>query len=302
MSGSRQSASVRVPGTTSNCGAGIDTLGLALNLYNRVTLSRLPSVSAQPERAADARALELVKGSAERFFAAAGCVPFGFQYRVEGEIPTARGLGSSATIITGVLAGLNAMSDAGLSRQTLVELATATEGHPDNVSAALLGGFTISRCDPGTGRFLNAIKVTVPATLSFVVASPGIELVTKTARSELPPSVPFFDAVKSINSAAYLAAVFATGEMDKLRHAVRDFMHEPYRLPKIPGARAAIAAGIEAGAATGWLSGSGSSVLCVCGQPEAERVAASMCAAFWRESVPCEARILAAENDGLVVE
>lgn len=302
MSGSRQSASVRVPGTTSNCGAGIDTLGLALNLYNRVTLSRLPSVSAQPERAADARALELVKGSAERFFAAAGCVPFGFQYRVEGEIPTARGLGSSATIITGVLAGLNAMSDAGLSRQTLVELATAIEGHPDNVSAALLGGFTISRCDPGTGRFLNAIKVTVPTTLSFVVASPGIELVTKTSRAELPPNVPFFDAVKSINSAAYLAAVFATGEMDKLRHAVRDFMHEPYRLPKTPGARAAIAAGIEAGAATGWLSGSGSSVLCMCGQPEAERVAASMCAAFWRESVPCEARILAAENDGLVVE
>lgn len=302
MSNGRHAVSVRVPASTSNCGAGIDSLGLALGLFNRVALSKTPGAVPHPERAVDARAQELVGESAAAFFIAAACAPFGFDYRIESDIPTARGLGSSATIIAGVLAGLDVLAGTGWPRHKLVEIATAIEGHPDNVSASILGGFTVSRCDPVTGIYLNTIRIVVPATLAFVVASPGIELQTKPSRGSLPASVPFFDAVKSINSAAYIAAVFATGELDKLRHAVGDFMHEPYRLPKIPGARPAIEAGMEAGALTGWLSGSGSSVLCVCRPEDADRVGASMCAAFWRESVPCEARVLAPDNTGLVVE
>jgi len=115
----------------------------------------------------------------------------------------------------------------------------------------------------------------------------------------LPASLPYFDAVKSINSAAYFTAAMATGDYAKLRHAVADFMHEPYRLPKIRGAREAIAAGNSAGAFAGWLSGSGSSVLCVSLRPQAERVQAAMLGAFQRETVTAEARILPADNAGL---
>jgi homoserine kinase len=79
-------------------------------------------------------------------------------------------------------------------------------------------------------------------------------------------------------------------------------MHEPYRLPKIPGAREAIAAGVTAGAFTGWLSGSGSSVLCVCAQAQAAKVLAAMQKAFAGNSVASEARVLAADNAGLRLE
>jgi homoserine kinase len=93
--------------------------------------------------------------------------------------------------------------------------------------------------------------------------------------------------------------VFATGDFAKLRHAGGDFMHEPYRLPKIRGAAEALAAGTAAGAYTGWLSGSGSSVLCVSSQAESAKVAAAMCAAFAGAKVSCEARVLTADNAGL---
>lgn len=302
MNRARHTVRVRVPASTSNCGAGFDSLGLALGLYNRITLTWATGLTAQAARPSDERAGEMVAQSANAFFRASGCIPMGFVYQVDGDVPVARGLGSSVTVIAGVLAGLDAMNGTQLSRQKLVEIATAIEGHPDNASAGILGGFTVSRCDPESGAYIDTVRVVVPGELAFVVASPSIELLTKDSRGALPASVPYFDAVRSINSAAYFAAAFAAGDFDKLPHAVADFMHEPYRLPKIPGGRAAISAGVEAGALTGWLSGSGSSVLCVTRRAHADAVAASMCSAFWRESVPCEARVLSADNDGLRIE
>lgn len=302
MSLTGNSVTVRVPASTSNCGAGFDSLGLALSLYNRVTLTRIPSSEIRAETANDKRAQEMVEQSAAAFFSAATPPPFGFSFHIDGEVPAARGLGSSVTVIAGVLAGLDVLAETQFLRHKLVEIATALEGHPDNASAGVLGGFTVSRCDPETGKYLDTIRISVPDELVFVVASPSVELLTKESRGALPTTMPYFDAVKSINSAAYLTAAFATGDFDKLIHAAGDFMHEPYRLPKIRGARAAIDAGIEAGALTGWLSGSGSSVLCVARADSAERVTASMCAAFWRESVPCEARALKADNEGLRIE
>jgi len=299
MSNGRDTVTVRVPGSTSNCGSGFDTLGLALALYNRVTLTRAAGAAPLPERAADGRAQVMVAETAALFFKTAGKAAAGFRYRIEGEVPAARGLGSSVTVIAGVLAGLDALHGTGWSRHKLVELATALEGHPDNASAGILGGFCVSRCDPATGAYLDTVRIAVPAELAFVVISPDGEILTKESRGLLPATLPYFDAVKSINSAAYLTAAFATGDFEKLRHAAGDFMHEPYRLPKIPGARAALAAGAAAGAFTGWLSGSGSSVLCVCPRAEAEKVSAAMRGAFARESVACETRVLAADNAGL---
>jgi len=302
MSSARQTVTVRVPGSTSNCGAGFDSLGLALGIYNRVTLSRAAAKTPQPERSIDARAAEMVGGAADAFFRAAALPAAGFRFRVDGDVPVARGLGSSVTVLAGVVAGLDALHATALSKHKLVEIVTELEGHPDNASAGILGGFTISRCDPASGAYVDTIRVPVPDKIAFVVASPELELLTKESRGALPEKLPYFDAVKSINSAAYLAAAFATGDYEKLRHAVGDFMHEPYRLPKIPGGRDAISAGIAAGALTGWLSGSGSSVLCVGEVETAQSVAAAMGAAFERKSIRCETRVLSADNHGLRVE
>ena len=299
MSPTRETVTVRVPGSTSNCGAGFDTLGLALSIYNRVTVSRAAGTTAQPERPADGRAQAMVAETAAMFFRTAGLAPAGFRYRIEGDVPAARGLGSSVTVIAGVLAGLDALHGSGWSRHKLVEVATMLEGHPDNASAGILGGFCVARCEPVSGAYLDTVRIPVPADLAFVVASPSTELLTKESRGVLPATLPYFDAVKSINSAAYFTAALATGDYAKLRQAAGDFMHEPYRLPKIPGARAAIAAGVAAGALTGWLSGSGSSVLCVSSTAQAQQVREAMTGAFGREGIACDGRILSADNDGL---
>lgn len=298
----RQKVTVRVPGSTSNCGAGFDTLGLALSIHNRVTLTRTLGAEAEPERASDARAQEMVDDARRATLAKIGGPAFGFSYRIEGEVPPARGLGSSVTVLAGVIAGIAALAGAELSAHDMVAIATELEGHPDNASAGILGGFCVSRCDPATGAYLGTVRIAVPAELAFVVASPSVELLTKESRGALPTALPYFDAVRSINSATYLTAALATGDFEKLRHAVGDFMHEPYRLPKIPGAKSAIAAGVAAGALTGWLSGSGSSVLCLSRAAQADTVAAAMKAAFAREGIACEARVLAADNTGLQVE
>jgi homoserine kinase len=299
---------IRVPGSTSNCGAGFDTLGLALTVYNRVTLRRTEAEATtsgwrpQPEREEDGRAAKMVADTAEAFGRIARVGGFAFSYRIEGDVPPARGLGSSITVIGGVLAGLNVLCGAPLSREQLVAVASHLEGHPDNAAAGLLGGFCVARCDPEKNDYLGTIRVVVPPTLRFVVTSPSVELLTKESRGVLPATLPYFDAVRSINAAAYLVAAFATGDYSRLRDAAGDFMHEPYRLPKIRGGREAIAAGLAAGALTGWLSGSGSSVLCVADVASAPAVGAAMVAAFATAGVPAEARDLAADNVGYVVE
>jgi homoserine kinase len=124
---------------------------------------------------------------------------------------------------------------------------------------------------------------------------------TKESRGALPAQLPFFDAVRSVNSAAYLVAAFVSGDFARLAHAAGDYIHEPYRLPGIPGGADAIRAGIAAGAWTGWLSGSGSSVLCVSARDAAPRVLAAMQAAFRRAGLASDGRILAADNAGLAV-
>ena len=301
MSGATDSVVVRVPASTSNCGSGFDTLGIALQLYNTVTLTRAPGGVPLPERPADGRAQEMVVEAAAAFGEASGLKVEGFRYRIDGDVPPARGLGSSVTVLAGVLAGLDALHQAGLGRERWVRLAAAIEGHPDNAGAGILGGFCVSRSDPQSGAYVDTQRFAVPAHVAFVVVSPAFELMTKESRGALPPTLPFFDAVRSINGAAYLVAAFASGRFEALRQVSGDFIHEPYRLPRIAGARASIEAGVGAGAWTGWLSGSGSSVLCVCDRARSPAVLAAMTAAFDRVPVRSEGRVLAADNHGIAV-
>lgn len=302
MSPAPESVTVRVPGSTSNCGAGFDTLGLALQIYNRVTVRRADGGGATAIRPEDARGQAMVESTAAAFFESAKLTPFGFAYQIDGEVPPARGLGSSMTVIGGVLGGLNSLSGAGLTTHRLVEIATALEGHPDNASAAILGGFCVARCDPATNRYLGVVRIEIPDDLVFVVASPSVEVLTKESRGALPDTLPYFHAVRSINSATFIVAALATRDYAQLRYAVSDFMHEPYRLPRIPGGRAAIDAGVGSGALTGWLSGSGSSVLCLAERGNENAIAAAMRGAFATESIACELRVLIADNGGLKIE
>jgi homoserine kinase len=290
---------VEVPASTSNCGPGFDTLGIALSLANTLTLRRLDDSRIVPAAGAACPARPMVEETAARFFRATGRPAVGFVYEVTGEVPISRGLGSSVTVRAGVAAGLDALLGTDLGPRGLAGFVSKLEGHPDNATAAVLGGFCIGRADPVDGRLLDVVRFPVPDDLIFVVASPGLEISTRESRGALPQRVAFTDAVRTLNSAAFLVAAFAAGEFERLRGTVEDFLHEPYRLPGIPRGREAIVAGVQAGALTGWLSGSGSSVLCVAKPETAGAVGAAMEAAFAAGKVPCKVRLLRSDNDGL---
>lgn len=293
------SVTITVPGSTSNCGAGFDTLGMAVNIANRVTVTQSGSAEISPARPSDGRAQEMVSAAAELFFKSTGKSAFGFTYCIEGEVPATRGLGSSVTVRAGIIAALDSLSGSGLTKSRMVALVTELEGHPDNAAAGVLGGFCVARSDPNTGAYIDTVRIEVPDDLAFVTASPLLEVSTHASRGTLPGKLPYFDAVRSINSATYFVAAMMSGDYERLRHAVSDYMHQPYRLPGIPGAAEAIAAGVKAGALTGWLSGSGSSVMCVVRREQAEVVLAAMRDVFTNAAHSCEALILHADNQGL---
>jgi len=292
---------IRVPGSTSNCGAGFDSLGMALSIYNDVTLTRGDWRGAQPAAPRDSHGLEMADEAAQLFFVRAGVEEIGYTLAIRGDVPMSRGLGSSVTLRAGVVAALNELTGAKLTKDDLCSLVTQLEGHPDNATPAVIGGFCVARCDAHTGELLGVLRKPIGRDLCFVVVSPDQELETKKARGILPKELPYFDAVKSVNSATYVVAAFLSGEYDRLRHAVKDFLHEPYRLPLIPGAKPAIEAGVGAGALTGWLSGSGSSVLCVSRPKAAAKVGRVMAAAFAAHKLPSTIHVLHADNDGLLV-
>lgn len=298
---SDKSVTVRVPGSTSNLGSGFDTLGLALQIHNEVTLAPAPRGMVEPASGTDQRGIFTVIAAQEAFCESTGREPIGLFFEVKGGVPLARGLGSSSTLIAGVLAGLNELHGAGLSKMDLVRLCARVEGHPDNAMPAVLGGFCVARRDPATNALADVIRVEVRPELKFVVVAPDLELSTKQSRGLLPEKIAHLDASKSANSAAFLTAAFATGDYAKLRGAVGDFLHEPYRLPKIPGAAAALAAGVRARALTGWLSGSGSSVLCVTEAATAAGVGAAMAAEFSAAGATSRTFIVSADNAGLAV-
>ena len=134
---------VRVPASTSNCGPGFDTLGLAFQLYNEVIVARRDD-GAIRYAGDDARFQKqeqaMIEEIAGTFFERSGVEPFGFSFEIRGEVPLARGLGSSVTVRAGVLAGLNAIAGDPLDRRAIAELVTELEGHPDNAVAAVFGG------------------------------------------------------------------------------------------------------------------------------------------------------------------
>lgn len=291
----------RVPGSTSNCGSGFDTLGLALAIYNEILVETVESDSSEAFGADLLPGSEMAQETVAAFFEASGIAPFEVRIRIRGDVPQARGLGSSVTVRGGILAGLAELSEVGWDREKLVEIITRLEGHPDNASASVLGGFTVSRFLDTPAKVESVTQIEIGEELRFVVVSPEFEVLTSASRGTLPTEMPFAAVIASLNSVSCVVAALSSGQYEALAGAVHDHVHEPYRLKGIPGAKAAIAAGVSSGAYTGWLSGSGSSVLCVCTREVVPAVMESMQSAFRAEGLESIGRDLSADNAGLTV-
>ena len=296
---------VRVPATSANLGPGFDVLGLALALHNEIVAEDADAVhvdvtgegAGRLPTGADnvvARAARLAHEAAGRPFA-------GVTLRCLNRIPPSRGLGSSAAAWVGGLAAGNALMGSPLDRDALLTLAARAEGHPDNVTAALLGGLTVS-C--WTGERVAAVTLPVPPALRWVVLVPEAEGSTAEARAALPDDYPRADAVFNLQRVSLLLATLATaggGAPDPaiLATAMEDRLHQPYRLKLFPWMPAVADAARAAGALGCVLSGAGPSLLAAV-RDDADVVARSMEGALAAAGVRGRAWAFAVDTEGAV--
>lgn len=292
---------VRTPASTSNCGAGFDALGIALSLYNfiRVRAVDKPGIHYEGSESIPDASNAMVKEAAEAFWKTADCPQHGLEYDIWGEIPIARGLGSSATLRAGVSAALNRIHGSPLNAKALTEFCCRLDHSPDNTVPLLHGGFCIARVDPQTGAYLFGLRHEVDDAIRFVVISPETRILTEAARGVLPENLSLGDVVKSINSVAAVVSIFASRSYPLLKDAVADFIHQPYREKLNPFMKETISAGIASGAWCGWLSGSGSSILCVCPESESQEVGKAMQGIFEVQGIASRVFSLKADNIGL---
>jgi homoserine kinase len=261
-----QQVTVRVPASTSNLGPGFDCLGVALRIYNSVTVTSGRSPE-QPHP-------QIVSHAAGRFFKQVRRRVFPFSFSIAEEIPRSRGLGSSATIRLGILHGLNRLTGDPLDRFALFRLCADLEGHPDNAAPATFGGFTVvvgsrQRGAPKFQRF------EVSSQLYFVLLIPELEIRTSIARKLLPSKISHAAAVENCGNACAITAAFASKNYKNLRGAFGDFIHQPFRAKLIPFLPGVIAAAEKAGALGAFLSGSGSTI-CAITLQHPDRVAVAM--------------------------
>ena len=279
---------VRVPATSANLGPGFDALGLSLALYDDVVVTAVPS---GPARSTVVRVLGEGAGTVDSgdanlvvraLRAAVGHVLPGdplvavpsLVLECTNRIPHGRGLGSSAAaVIAGLLAarGLLANGEAALDDAAVLILATAMEGHPDNVAAALLGGLTISWTPPG-GAPPGALRMEPDPGVRPVVLVPAGALSTTTARGLLPASVPHADAAHAAGRSALLVAAL-TGCPEYLLAATEDRLHQDYRAVAMPDS-ARLLARLRTAGLPAVVSGAGPSLLVLSRAGEQESVAA----------------------------
>jgi homoserine kinase len=237
---------VRVPASSANLGPGFDVLAAALALDLELEVSETGTFAVHTDLDVSKDRDNLVVRAFERLHPADG-----FEFRISSEIPLSGGLGSSAAA---ALAGL-------LAADHLFELdadvrahAAALEGHPDNVAAALQGGFVI--CD---GPRVHGIEP--PMGLEAVIVVPAEQIKTERARAALPEMVPLADAVFNVSCAAMLALGLSNGDWDLIAAGLRDRLHQPYREHLYPRSAALLREARSLGALGATISGAGPSVL-----------------------------------------
>jgi homoserine kinase len=274
---------VRTPATVANLGPGFDCLGLALDLWNEMEVSTtgdrlMISIEGEGRDVLAVGETNAIYQAMHYFALQQGrALPAGIQIRCQNNIPLGSGLGSSsAATIAGILAA-GALLEIADNQEDQLNCAAHLEGHPDNVTPCLLGGFTISLVYDDRVVFRKIPVVPFP----LVIVTPAFILPTSQARAALPDNIPHKDAVFNLSRVALLTEAFRNGDFDLLSLATEDRLHQPYRIPLIPGAAAAVSAARDAGALAVTLSGAGPSLLAFLRErSDTGEVGASMIAAF----------------------
>lgn len=256
---------IKARATSANLGPGFDCLGIAWELCNTIEF--------------DECGMLFIEGCEERFLNDGNLavrafkstlnqcgIPFtGVSIRFdETNIPISRGLGSSSALIVAGIRGANELYRIGMSKDEMFELASVLEGHPDNVAPAIYGGLTASLLKDG-----KAVKAQFPVSdsLHFTALIPDFELQTSLARSVLPENISRQDAVFCTARVAMLLKAMETGDLELLKIALEDRLHEPYRCKLIPGYEE-IKSQVDAQGACLCISGAGPTLLVISDQAD----------------------------------
>ena len=293
---------VKVPATSANVGAGFDSLGLAVSMYNTVTFEESDrlEISSCDGTIVPTGQSNLVYRSVKAVFDQLDEKLPGLKITQTNAIPMARGLGSSSACIVAGILGANAMLGNRLTHRQMLTMATAIEGHPDNVAPAMLGGFVTSVFDEGQ---VYSVKKNIDTSLVFAAFIPNFKLLTEKARAALPQNVSHKDAVYNLSRAALATAAFCDGDYELLGVATKDKLHQQYRLPLIPGGDEIFAMANDLGAYATYISGAGPTIMAVVNKEDElffERAEAAM-----QEDEKMRAfalHRLLADNVGAVVE
>ncbi|MFT4136251.1 homoserine kinase [Microbacterium sp.] len=297
-----RTVAVRVPATSANLGPGFDTLGLALSVYDELTVTTLPGrrveISVTGEGADDVPHDDshlVVRAMAYAFEACSRPMP-GVHLAARNVIPHGRGLGSSgAAVVAGLLAAKGLLAgDVELGPEALLRLATELEGHPDNVAPALFGGLTIAWMDEDGPRHK---KLLVHRGVSPLVFVPAFTMSTSAARELAPLQVPREDAVFNVSRSALLIAAL-TQSPELLLAATEDKLHQSYRAQAMPETDRLVRALREHGYAA-VVSGAGPSVLVLADGPGRRLGAAEVAASA--TDTPWDALMLAVDFKGATV-
>lgn len=221
---------VIVPASTSNLGSGFDTISAALGLYLKMSVTRRPgdSIHWQGE-IPEANIAEVALQKTLDFL---GQPAGGFEISMENPIPLKRGLGSSGAAIVGGIKIGEALAGQRLTTRQILELALPLEGHPDNLSASLLGGWVLSCFEENS---LRTERIDSTLRCRFIAAVPDLEVSTQRAREILPGRYPLEDVIFGLQHCALLVHALHRGDGSLLREATRDRIHQPYRGRLVPG-------------------------------------------------------------------
>jgi len=253
---------IRIPATTANMGPGFDTIGMALKLYNEIEFEeRLEGISLTQDGKPYPIAL-----MDNLFYTTIIRTLSKYDYKLKGlklnlskcQVPFSRGLGSSATCIVGGIMAAGVIMGTKFPNSEIINLATNIEGHPDNVVPATLGGMTVAI---NTTEGVSYSKISLPEKLRFAVMVPVNSVSTNSARKALPATYSRADCVYNISRTAMLVNAMNNGELDKLRLATQDKLHQPYRRVLIEGIDDIFQASKAYGSLGEFISGSGSTLI-----------------------------------------
>ncbi len=292
---------VKVPATTANLGAGFDTFGLALTLYNEFIVEESDTIEIEtyPEN-------ELLKNPEKNLFVKVlkkscelnGKTFHGVKLKQINNVPVARGLGSSATAIVGAILVSFFVNGKELTDEEFFKIAYMFEPHPDNLLPAWKGGFITALLDNGKTFYS---KIPFPQEVKAVVVIPDFELSTEEARSVLPEKIPLKDGIFNVQRVALFLSAIQNKRFELLKVAMEDRFHQPYRKKLIPGFDNVIKNAYDAGALGASLSGAGSTILALADK-NFDEIGKAMKQAFEREGIKSDYKVLEVDTEGAKIE